>query len=250
MPEPGVLDHVLVPLAVLVDPLLGVWMYRRLARRVRSGVADARVAAYRTTMLLYWAFTIGLVATWLGLDRPAAALGLAAPGGVRLLIGAIVTLLGLAFLHAQWRAVSRMDGSGLATLRAQMAPFADALPRTEREGAHFRGLAVTAGVCEEIFCRGYLIWYLAAFVGEWPATFLGAMIFGAAHLYQGSAGVVKTGATGLGMGILYVGTGSLLFPMILHAAVDLQGGAMARRVLGSAPPPGLAGEEPGAGLSA
>lgn len=47
--------------------------------------------------------------------------------------------------------------------------------------------------------------------------------------------MIKTGATGLVMGVLYVGTGSLLFPMILHAAVDLQGGAMARHVLGSRP---------------
>ena len=45
--------------------------------------------------------------------------------------------------------------------------------------------------------------------------------------------VIKTGATGLVMGILYLGTGSLLFPVILHAAVDLQGGAIARRALGS-----------------
>jgi len=72
-------------------------------------------------------------------------------------------------------------------------------------------------------------------VGAWPAVFLGALIFGVGHLYQGPAGVMKTGATGLLMGILYVGTGSLLFPMILHAAVDLHGGAMARRVLGSVP---------------
>jgi len=235
MPEPAVLDHIAAAVMVLVDPLYGVWAYRRLVRRVRAGVANARAALYRKAMLLYWTFTISLVALWLGADRPAAALGLAAPEGVRLLVGAIITALGLAVLYAQWRAVSTMEEKGLEGLRAQMAAFADFLPRTEGEGAQFRLLSVTAGVCEEIWCRGFLIWYLAAFVGEWPAVFLGALVFGVGHLYQGPAGVIKTGATGLVMGILYVGTGSLLFPMILHTAVDLQGGAMARRVVGSAP---------------
>jgi CAAX protease family protein len=233
MPEPAVLDHILVAMSVLVDPVYGVRVHRRLVRRIRAGVANARAAEYRRAMLLYWTWTIGLVAFWLSAGRPAAALGLAAPEGVRLLVGAIITALGLAVLYAQWRAVSMMDERELEGLRAQMATFADLLPRTEREGAQFRLLSLTAGVCEEIVCRGYLIWYLAAFVGAWPAVFLGALIFGVGHLYQGLAGVIKTGATGLVMGILYLGTGSLLFPMILHAAVDVQGGAIARRALGS-----------------
>jgi membrane protease YdiL (CAAX protease family) len=210
-------------------------MYRRLVRRVRAGDASARAALYRKAMLLYWMFTIILVALWLGAGRPAAALGLAAPEGLRLLVGAIITVLGLAVLYAQWRAVSKLDDKVLAGLRAQSSEFADFLPRTEREAALFRGLSITAGVCEEIVCRGFLIWYLGSYVGVWPAVFLAAVVFGIGHLYQGRAGVIRTGATGLLMGILYLGTGSLLFPVILHAAVDLQGGAMARHFLGSVP---------------
>ena len=235
MPEPVVLDHIVVALSVLVDPLYGVWLYRQLERRVRAGDANARVTVYRKAMLLYWTWTIGLVAFWLGVNRPAAALGFVAPEGVQLLVGTIITAIGLAVLYAQWRVVSMMDEKGLDGLRAQAAGFADLAPRTDREGAQFRLLSVTAGVCEEIWYRGYLIWYLAAFVGEWPAVFLGALIFGVGHLYQGPAGVIKAGGNGLVMGILYLGTGSLLFPVILHAAVDLQGGAIARRVLGSVP---------------
>lgn len=235
MPEPSVVDHIVVAVIVLIDPLFGVWLYRRLVRRIQAGDANARTAVYRNTMLLSWTSTIGLLTFWLVAGRPAAVLGLAVPGGLRLLVGAIVTLVGLAFLYAQWRALATLDEKGLAALRGQMASFADLLPRTKREGKQFRLVSVTAGVCEEICCRGYLIWYLAAFMGEWPAAFVGALIFGVLHLYQGRAGVIKTGATGLVMGILYVGTGSLLWPVILHAAVDLHGGAMARRVLGPAP---------------
>lgn len=235
MASPALLDHILVAVLVVVLPFHGAWEYRRLVRRVRAGVPNARAVEYRNTMLVQWALTGTLVALWWAAGRPAVDLGFALPGGVRLLIGAILTALGLALLYAQWRAVAVMDEKGLKALRAQMASVADLLPRTESEAALFRRLSVTAGICEEILYRGYLIWYLAAFVGEWPAAVLAALVFGVLHLYQGPAGVVKTGATGLVMAILYVGTGSLLWPMILHTAVDLQGGAMARHALPRAP---------------
>ncbi len=52
------------------------------------------------------------------------------------------------------------------------------------------------------------------------------MAFGLGHLYQGAAGVVKTGVSGLLAGLLYLLTGSLWIPMLLHAAVDLHAGAL------------------------
>jgi membrane protease YdiL (CAAX protease family) len=235
MDSPALLDHIVVAALVIVLPLHGAWEYGRLVRRVREGVPNARAMEYRRTMLVQWALTGTLVTVWWVADRPAADLGLAVAGGMQLVVGAIITALGLALLHAQWRAVAVMDEKGLEVLRAQMESVADFLPRTEGEAALFRRLSVTAGVCEEIVYRGYLIWYLSAFVGQWPAALLAGLIFGGVHLYQGPAGVVRTGATGLAMAILYVGTGSLLWPMILHTAVDVQGGAMARHALERAP---------------
>ena len=109
MAEPAIVDHILVAASVLVSPLYGAWAYRRLVRRVRAGEANALAAEYRKAILRYWTWTIGLVTLWLVADRPAAVLGFALPGGVRLLAGAIITALGLAFLYVQWRAVSRTE---------------------------------------------------------------------------------------------------------------------------------------------
>lgn len=231
MPSPALLDHLLVAALILVAPLHGAWEYRRLLQRIRAGVPDARAAEYRHTMALEWASTLVLVGLWWFVGRPAEALGFAVPGGGRLLVGALATGLGFGVLYAQWRAVAAMRDEGLEDLRAQMAPVADFLPRTDREAALFRRLSVTAGICEEIVYRGYLIWYLTGFVGTWPAALLAAAAFGVLHLYQGLAGVVRTGATGLVMAAVYVATGSLLWPVILHTTVDLQGGALARRTL-------------------
>lgn len=235
MPHPGTFDHLLVLLLVGVMPFLAAWAYRRFVRQVEAGGDGVRIREYRRTIALQWTIAIVLALSWLLAGRALESLGFAVPGGLRLAGGAGATALGLAFLAGQWRAVKRMKGKELQKLQAQMESVAPLLPRTDREAAHFSALSVTAGICEEIVYRGYLIWYLAAFIGLWPAALAAGVLFGVLHLYQGPSGIVRTGAIGLGMAVLYVGSGSLLWPIILHAAVDLNGGAVGRRVVTADP---------------
>jgi membrane protease YdiL (CAAX protease family) len=49
-----------------------------------------------------------------------------------------------------------------------------------------------------------------------------AAVFGAAHLYQGLAGVAATTTLGAVLGLLVITTGSLLPAMVLHALIDLR----------------------------
>src|SRR5262249_15242874 len=86
---------------------------------------------------------------------------------------------------------------------------------------------VTAGICEELLCRGFMIWYLGHWMSPWVAVVVASVPFGLAHLYQGPKGAVRTGMVALVIGSLYVATGSLLWPMIVHAAVDLGAGRRA-----------------------
>ena len=48
------------------------------------------------------------------------------------------------------------------------------------------------------------------------------MLFGLAHWYQGRLGVLATGAVGAVLTQLYLTTGSLLLPMVLHVLIDLR----------------------------
>ena len=59
------------------------------------------------------------------------------------------------------------------------------------------------------------------------AVVVAALLFGMAHAYQGSRGVLQTGLVGLGLAVLYVLSGSLWLPMALHAFVDLNSGLLA-----------------------
>ena len=48
-----------------------------------------------------------------------------------------------------------------------------------------------------------------------------ALAFGWAHLYQGAGGVISTALIGVLLTVLYLVTGSLLVPMLVHVAIDL-----------------------------
>lgn len=92
-------------------------------------------------------------------------------------------------------------------------------------------LAVTAGFCEELWCRGFLIGYLAQWIGWWQAAVASSVLFGIGHAYQGTAGVLKTTGVGLVMAALYGYCGSLWPSIVLHTAIDVQSGAVGYEAL-------------------
>jgi membrane protease YdiL (CAAX protease family) len=220
------LDHLLVAGFVVVWPIVGWWGYRRFLRKVAAGVPGIRAREYLLTILVQWAWSGSVLAWWIHEHRLLGDLGLCFGGTIRTVVGASLTMLVLGLLVSQWRRILKLDAARVAKLKASLGKELQLLPSDEREDRIFRVLAVTAGVCEEVLFRGYLIWYLGAATGRWPAMLVSAFGFGAAHLYQGRKGAIKTTVIGLVMGTLYLGTGSLFWPIVLHAAIDLQGGAL------------------------
>ena len=99
------------------------------------------------------------------------------------------------------------------------------MPRTARGRWWWGGLALSAGVTEEIVYRGLAILALAIVFPQASSTAIvitAAALFGIAHLYQGWVGVLMTGAVGFVLGNLYLSTSSLVIPMVLHVLVDLR----------------------------
>src|ERR1700722_19208642 len=115
------------------------------------------------------------------------------------------------------------------TTRARIAKSLEKLnfilPKTAEERHWFVLVAITAGVCEEILYRGFLIHYfreLPVSIGLIGALILSSCVFGFAHLYQGIVGIVQTTIFGAIFGLIFIVTGSLLLPMVLHALIDLR----------------------------
>jgi membrane protease YdiL (CAAX protease family) len=138
-------------------------------------------------------------------------------------------------------AVYRFGGAGARrALAVQLRPVAALLPRTPAERRAFAGLAVTAGICEELLYRGFglaALRWVAPGAGHAELIGLTAAAFGLAHLYQGAAGLALTALAGAYFAWIAIATGSLVPVMVLHALLDL-------RILGlpldavPVPPPG------------
>jgi membrane protease YdiL (CAAX protease family) len=220
---------------ILVWP---IWEHRvglpRLRARLAAGDPDALRRAYRGTMALQWALTLLALMVWIGQRRSLEVLGLRLPTGWGAVIG-IALIAGLILLLVRQEKAIRADPAIRARVYPQLRPVAWFLPRTRAERDAFMGLSVTAGICEELLCRGWFLGLLAPWVH--PAITLAAtsIFFGLGHAYQGLTGILKTGLTGLAMGAVYLITGSLFVPMILHAAIDIGSGRVAWLLLKDEP---------------
>ncbi len=223
------LSHLLAAYAAVGEPVLGARMYRGLERAVaRDG--GARVRFYRLSMVIEWSWvlTVGLILLSGGL--PLSEVGLRWESPPAMVVGFVVAVgFGMLIpIAVPWLKSRRSGGAGAgdsSAVREMLEPVGALLPNTRKERRLFAALAVTAGICEEILFRGFLLFYLQEVFpgfGVVGAVVVSSMVFGLCHLYQGVRGILGTGAFGAGMAILYVASGSLIVPIVLHALLDLR----------------------------
>jgi membrane protease YdiL (CAAX protease family) len=229
---------------VVGEPLAGHVLHRRFEGRLRTD-PGARRSFYVRLLILEWGLSLLALVVWLsapGVD--AGQVGLRWPQQWPGPVTGLVVLLVLLFVVVSTRALRggallevaepvRRGGEGRHAEPAAHATLA-LLPRTAGERRLFTVVGVTAGVCEEWLYRGFFLAVVAALAGGLPTGLLvvvAAVAFGLAHAYQGPVGILTTGLLGGVMAALYLQTGSLLLPVLLHAAIDLRFLLVPSRVL-------------------
>jgi membrane protease YdiL (CAAX protease family) len=217
-----------------VAAFAGAWpAYENFVRLPRVKVAilagASRIREYRFTMLQEWLLVAIALALVIFSGRSWASVGLVLPHGAGVLwtIGIVLALAAL--LKLQYGAATRTDRAR-ASVSRQLAHVRWFLPSAGPELANFRALSVTAGVCEEILFRGYLMAFLLPLGGMGVAVVVSSLLFGLGHAYQGVGGAVKAGVLGALMAGTYVLTGSLLAPIVVHAMIDWSSGQLAADV--------------------
>jgi len=223
------LDHLLAfALAVLFPLRAATGTFRRLKRAPVEALPALRRRAYREAIAVEWALVALLAALWAWTGRPWAGLGLAAPITPGLL-GVTAGALLMVVLVLRQRADTLRDDAALARVREQMADLEVVLPHDRAELRRFYALSVTAGVCEELLYRSFLVWYASQWTGLIQAVAVSGAIFGLGHAYQGGRGVLKTGAFGAFLGAVYVVSGSIWPAVVLHALMDAHSGHLVQR---------------------
>jgi membrane protease YdiL (CAAX protease family) len=229
-----------VVLCVLV-PFHGVLAYGRLESTSEPIPTKTKLRLYVTIVAMEWtlvavaaaiAHSRGLTLGHLGqtLANPRLTLAVTAFG--------LVALLALTLFNArQVRSAPRED------LEATVEKARKFVPVGRAQIAGFVFVAFTAGICEEILYRGWLVNFLGALFGSiWIGVIVAAILFGVGHAYQGRQGMIATGSLGLIFGSMYIWIRSLVPGEVLHAGIDLVNGILAGRVVERlGPEPGAEG---------
>jgi len=241
MPTP--IDHVLfVTLAVLFPLRASTFGFRRLVLASEEQRPRVRLSVYHQAMFIQWALALAALALWAARRREWEALGLVPRFGWGL-AGVLMGLLVAGIAVARQRRQVLEDEEALSRLRARMSRLEVMLPHSRSELSQFLKLSITAGICEELLYRGYLIWYLSHWLTIYQAAALASLLFGIGHAYQGWRGVLTTGLVGVFLACVYLFTGSLFLGMVMHALMDAHSGHLMQAAYEREPTPAAETEE-------
>jgi len=213
------LPHMLFAYTVLVEPFLRLNFYRLFKKQIKLD-PTTRLLFYRTQILWEWSWVIVLAIIVAPSTKPLATLGLTPPTPIGWIIMAVL-LLGIGLSVG----LIRRSPEAMASMQASLETAALLLPSTPNERKWYAATAITAGICEELLYRAFLIPYLHFNfkVQDWTIlAILSGVIYGLSRLYQGFKGFSQTALTGFAYTYVYLFSGSVLPAMVFHILVELR----------------------------
>ena len=226
------IQHLLFIFLLVIAP---AWDYYDTRRLKRNPTSRAKLRYYATLCAWLWGAAVlaCLVVGWrsLAIINPAPEeMGwLLRHIWVRyvilMLLFALAGIVAWTYLGVLWMRARKQPRKYATSDLMQKLSYAYLFPATRVERRWWVLVGLTAGVCEEALFRGFLLHYLHT--SPWQlnltlALLVSALIFGQQHLYQGAKGVIASAVLGALFGLLFLLSGSLLLPMLLHAALDLR----------------------------
>lgn len=214
-----------IAVALLFDHFV-VWA--AFLRRSKTDSGRARLTWYRALVAELWAQAACVALLWLRLRRSPALLGLKASVGwqlwasVAVVSGFTLLLAGATIRLARLVRRKHVKLQSHAALRS---------PHSIAELLWWAAVSLSAGFCEELIFRGFLIWLFQPLLGWWGSAGLSLVAFAAAHAYEGITGVIAVAAVGALLTLVVFVCGSLWAAIAIHVLLDIQQGLAAWLVL-------------------
>ena len=191
----------------------------------------SRSRVYARTMFFIWLPTILLLLLVVFGYVDHESIGLRWSNNIMNIGAVVLTVIGIIY-SARSLLQLREDKTKDHEILASLAHIKWFMPQAPKELNLFVvGVSVSAGICEEILFRGYLLAELSTYMPVYMAVALSSLLFGLPHLYQGATHIIRTACLGGGFAMLYLATDSLVVPIVLHILFDAYGGVMAYTVL-------------------
>jgi CAAX protease family protein len=215
-------EHLLALILFVGFPVWDVYETRRLKT---SSNPRRKIVTYQRILAIEWAASL---LAWMALRTrlffiwPSAQRDSMQRIGTSFVIGVVAAMtFGFALQIVLTRRSSKTQEKVLKAFQR----LAFILPVTRQERTWFLMVSITAGICEEILYRGFLMRYLADnpwHLQLWIALAIASFAFGMAHGYQGLSGIIGTAIIGGVLALVFVVSGNLWLPIALHVATDLR----------------------------
>jgi len=225
---PGFLDHVLAFILCIVFPLMAVLQVRAQMAAIRFDAATKKVI-YISNGIVLWIGAALTLAIWLIYDRPIIDLGFRFPDSESghlwwLLLVVFIFLFAIDMFSELRNSTSREK---TVERWKESMPF---MPSSIEDLGWFLFLCITAGFCEELVFRGYLIQYFISLsgpdnlVGFNLAVWFPALFFAIVHIYQGKEAVFKIIVMAGIFGYIFIYSSSIWPLILVHFVMNyLQG---------------------------
>lgn len=218
----GIVDGLIFVFLAVLIPLGTARSYPRIRQRLLDGEPGLHEALYQSGILTQWVLVSLLLLYWWFQGRGLAELGLIwrQPWEIA---GFVLALMAVHLFFVLWLVLvscSHIEGLNRWWPRLRHAPGHELVPISASQLRLWAGVSMTAGICEEILFRGFILWCLNHWFYPGASLLIMAIIFGLGHIYQGRRGMVQTGVVGLILGLIYVASGSLLLAMLWHTLID------------------------------
>ena len=227
--SPSLIDHILVLVFGLVLPFFsGI----RGSEQLGNIYFDERTRRrfFISNSLLLWFLTAIVMLIWFFYDRPFSLMGFRniEPGRIPWILTFI--LLGAYTADILYYIFSKEELQKTQEHWESSVPF---LPEHYRELPAYTFMCITAGVCEEILFRGFMVTYFIDPMHSgfpWMAAIFPAILFSLAHFYQGYKAMMKIFLLSMLFALIFIFSKSLLIIIVIHFLIDFIGGIAAIRM--------------------
>lgn len=213
---------------LLISILIGIvypWYigltYEKVNEKIKLNSAW-RMVDYKKTIFIFWLLAFLVLGNHAFSDGSKVPLGLSFNPSIIAAIISILIIGIVVFLFTRLK-VSRENAPAI---REKMKGAYQYLPKNKRELRWFVFLSVSAGVCEELIFRGFLVGFLTQQVNSWIAVVAANLVFAFTHIGSGKQNLFSSFVLGLIFSGIYYFTGSLLPAILLHTAIDLYSGIL------------------------
>ncbi len=220
-------DHIFFLIIGVIIPLLSLMRGKIDMEEVNLQIKDKKKFYYANGGVL-WIGVFIVVVLWIIARRSFVDLGLQWPY-MDVLVWSLTGLFIIAYII---ETISELKIEGSEDEVIKSAPF---LPKNWSEFFSYLFLAFSAGICEEVVYRGFMVNYLMSvfedpIIGFNMAVIFPAIVFGVVHMYQGMKSVLKISIMSLLFSTIFIFSQSLLIVVVLHSAVDIAGGWIGMRI--------------------